>query len=180
MIALYSNSNLSGANNHSIHHERKRPRMYHPISLPIRRPLLDLHTAAAIADTSHEKLAWACEAGAIQYSFDLRRKSAGHRCLRVLAHSLHAYINDVPADACRDTPASLRAVVAEIFPALSDTITGVNFARIICCDSAHVIHLVRDQELLCAKQPGRAGPGSSPDIYRASAVHWLCSRRLLP
>ena len=155
-------------------------RMYSPLQFTVRRSLLDIWTCCAVTNEDPETILIAIAEGRILYAFDLRTVASGKRCLRVLSKSLHDYVNRERVNPRDDTPAKLRAAVVQLFPACADFIPAPAFARITNCSGPHVLNLIH-RKFLKAAAPVRAlGPTSAPRIHRASAVQFLCERRVLP
>lgn len=152
----------------------KALRMYAPISLLIRRPLLDLNASASIADRTAEELNEAIDDGRV-LAFNIAVRSNQKRCLRILVTSLAEHLNG--AKRPPESPAALLATVSNLFPALAQTIRLENFARTLGCTLVHARHLVEERCVQVA-HAGRPARGDACTIHRASAVAFLISRRV--
>src|SRR5262245_43259607 len=125
-----------------------------PRSFNVERPMLTLDGCAAITNRANPVLVAAIEKREILYAFDLRAPPQGRRAVRVLTESLYDYVNGLRPDPAQDTPANLRLKVSKLFPALSDTLDAARFARVVCCSSYHVTHLIRARLLKCVRVSG--------------------------
>jgi hypothetical protein len=155
---------------------QRRARMYAPTPLLCRRHLLDLNAAASIADRLTEDISAAIERGAIQYAWNIATEAHGKLCVRVLVTSLAEYLSGQPARTT-ETPAQAAAVVANLFPALAETIRMDTFARVLGCTRPHVQKLVNSRVVELAHK-SRGFRGDPTLIYRRSAIEFLMSRRI--
>lgn len=154
---------------------RKRCRVFKPIVITCKRPLLPgVIACAAIAGTDVRRIEQAIVSGQLQFCFDLRRSGATKRCVRVSVASLQAFIDGKPKRF--EEPQELSAVLSDWFPSYAETITACSFARVVAVDPSHAQGLVRDGLLVCT-QP--AAQNSSARITRRSAIELLHERRIL-
>lgn len=153
-----------------------------PIPLPIRSPLLSLSACAAIANERVSDLILRVESGDLAFAWDISTSKAAHRCVRVHAASLAAYLGEKVAPIA-ETPSAIQALVATIFPALSvhrlldKELRMDHVCRSLGCGHAHVYRLGRAGEIEIIKA-GRLGTGNSARLSRASCEAFLIRRRI--
>lgn len=156
--------------------ERLPAPMHAPIPFQIRRPLLDVPTCATITDRPTEEILRLIQSGQLRLAFDLARPGARRRELRVLGRCLAEFMQGTqPAGV--ETPASVRAEIDGIFPALADNLKACTVLRLFNCSSDHVLDLAR-KGLITVARPGRRGANGDLLLQRASLVEFLVSRRV--
>lgn len=156
--------------------ERLNAPMYAPIPFQVRRPLLDVPTCATITDRPTEEILILIQSGRLRLAFDLARPGARRRELRVLGRCLAEYMQGTQPTVA-ETPASVRAEIDEIFPALADNLKACTVLRLLNCSSDHVLDLAKSG-LITVARPGRRGAGGDLHLQRASLVEFLVSRRV--
>lgn len=158
------------------HPDRERLQMVRPITFELRRPLISIAAASAIANEPAESLIKAAESGQIQFSFNIASPEATRRSIRVVASSLLQYIKGVQPGT--EPPGALGQLVESIFPSLTKTIRTETLARLLDCEGQHPLQLAKLGLLRCVRA-GRAGKFGSALFCRSSCVEFLKSRRLV-
>lgn len=159
-----------------------RPPMYEPVSFILRRPLLSLNTACAIADLHEDEITRAVENREIQYAFNVAAPGGARRCIRIHAASLRDYLDNKRDAWRREGFSHTQAAVSQLFPALSQNIHACpTVCRIVNVSREHVSQLIRTGAIRLAPggRPHRGRDGSA-SVTRESVVQWLISRRILP
>jgi hypothetical protein len=175
VIALFS----FGEKNHSTFNPRRTRPVFTPIPLSIilRRPLLPVEVCAALAGQDRAAIVNAITTGEIRYAFDLRTPGASKPAVRVLATSLRDWIKGTTAPACVDTPAALQSVIADLWPALSESVRTENVARTLGISLKHLGELAHCGLVQVVKQ-GAPGRNNHSTFSRRALVQFLIARRL--
>jgi len=169
---------LFGGNSTTLVPESSHPMPYHyqPIQFVVRRPLISLATAAALANETTDDLLAHVEDGSIRYAFDVATPKASRRAVRVFAGSLANYLGK-QSEARADGAPALLATVNDIFPELAETIRTSTLAQIFACDQEHALELIHTGAVRAVNSFGR-GRGNSALVTRRSCVEFLISRRV--
>ena len=149
---------------------------FQPIALLVRRPLLSVSAVAALADTTSSKITMLCEQG-FPLAFDISpRAESPHRCLRISATSLAAWLNS-PANVRDEPDGALDAELEMLFPEICWAYEATAVMRTLNCSSQQMTRLIR-AGYLEVKRAGRGGRGNSALLTRRSCVEFLKSRRI--
>ncbi len=149
--------------------------MIEPINITLRRPLISLAAAAAIANEPTDAITEAVDSGAIRFAFDVAQPDAARRAIRVLSQSLAKYIERVAQPP--EQPGAFARVVESLFPALAQNIRTDTLCRVLDCDRKHIFRLSKCRVVECVNQY-RRGNGGTARFSRRSCVDFLISRRL--
>jgi len=167
---------IGGNSTTLVPHERSLPMPYPAIQFVVRRPLISLSTAAALANETTDDLLAHLEDGSIRYGFDVATPKASRRAVRVFAGSLANYLSH-QREARADGAEELLATVNDVFPDLAETIRTSTLAQILDCDQEHALELIHTGALRAVNRFGR-GRGNSALVTRSSCVEFLISRRV--
>jgi hypothetical protein len=147
-----------------------------PITIPLKRPLVDVKTAAAAMGTDEDGVLQAIEDGKIPWAFNVALPRTNRRCLRILSKSLSEFLSgkEILPTGDRDFP----VIFGLIFPLPIPTVKATVVRQRLLCSQFHVANLIRAGCFAVSKSCVRRGPGSSAEIERASVSKFLLSRRI--
>ena len=140
-----------------------------------RVPLGRVSAATWLVQRSIDELAAMVESGALLWAWDLRRRGAGRRELRLWRPCVEALARGEaqPGDA---EP----AVLAHVLPEGRPWFTARELSLRWMCSDHHILQLVDDSLLtLTEDSPRRRGAGGSPRVTRGSAAGLLRKRRVI-
>ena len=140
-------------------------------SIPLRRYLLDVTTAAAVLDIDSKKVFKLLENGSIEWAFDIRSKHAGRTCHRIFALSLLDYVEGKQGSYDFD------AIFKLLLPGQAEHTVIRRVASALNCKPDFVGILLDDGSLKRVDKPRRQ-PKEAWQIWRRSVYDFLKSRRL--
>lgn len=140
------------------------------------RPLVCVNAVMGRLDLNEDAVLRLVEEGKL-IAFDIRRKGARARALRVLDASVGDHLHGRPIP-FPETPQDLQQIVSLVLPGQGETVTAANVAGRLNCSSEHVRRLIADRLLIRVGPKARRGLNGSPAITRQSLVAFL-KRRLV-
>jgi hypothetical protein len=142
-----------------------------------RHTLFALDHCAAILGLLHHEARLLVEDGSLRLAFDLAiQPGRSRRMIVVTCESLVDYNLD-PKLRRTETPASVQAEVAALFPAIEDKIAASRLQDIFRCSPQHLARLAKAGHLKVVRA-GKKGGGNSALITRASCIEFLLARRI--
>ena len=144
------------------------------ITLPARRPLLDLWTVCTLLDLKDREVLSLIENGDLPWVWDIRGSGAEtKRCLRILAKDVAALQKGQKPKGDEDDQVIIRSFI----PVAVATLKASDLARIFNCSNDHITgRLLRDGSLV--RWPSAVREKQSPEVSRDSIVRFLIKRRV--
>lgn len=140
--------------------------------LPVRRALVSVETAKAVLNTSEDSVLGLIDAGKIRFAFDVARRGARRRTIRIFALSLFDLVNRQSTQ-----PSQLEDCLKYILPMTAPVVTSSRLTETLNVGATHVAALVKAREI--RELPGRRTCTGVRSLCRASAIQWLKNRRCL-
>jgi len=141
----------------------------------LRRPLLDVRTAATVLDVSEETVLEELQQGRLRWAWDVSAAQNRRTFLRIWNRSLICYLKPELTQ-----PAALDGVLLSVIPPrarVMGALSGVELQALFNTTGGHVLSLFEAGDLVkVPNSPHRRGRGGSPRATLASVTQFLTQR----